>query len=362
VKGAFLLQTKSGNAKVKRFSRWGKGGIMTKNLLCFFFIFSPLLGLRPSPAQAFLATSENACSPLDFRNSFPLLMRDQGKTSWCYANAAADYLQYTFQIPEQISAADIAINYSQTDLSQLIQFFESIFSKKARLAPAQTGIIKYAIEAALPQGYCSETNLPSEQWTKVFHDQTSQKVEIITAIHDLYQLQKQVRKGSITQESDLPYSYSFPQINRAQFFSLLQTSNHRRLLINLRATACAGVRKPFPQQSVSAHFHLRTKKIFEHINASFDQQQPVTVDFSKDAFRNLDHFNPFDWHTVLLYGRKFDSTFHECVYLMKNSHGPSCVPGGVPYDPRLNCDGGYVWFPESALYRAMTSELTLQKN
>jgi hypothetical protein len=341
--------------------------IVVKTTLKLFFIFnlSPLAAsaaftsfTTSSENAAIIPTSAQACTPVDFRNTFPMAIRNQGQLAWCFAHASADYLQYTYQIPEQISAADIAINYSQSNLSKLIHFFQSIASKKSRETPAQTGIAKFAIEKIIPQGYCPETNFPSDEWIKTLPDQSQQKIEILAAILDVWQLQKQVQSGAFTAASDLPYFYSFPQINRQQFFEILQTSSHRHLLENLRVSACTSSRKPFPGNSFSAKFHFRSRHIFQEINSSFDQHQPVAIDFFNATYFNLDDFAKKGLHTVLLYGRKYDPAIQQCVYLMKNSHGTDCTP----YDPRLHCEAGYLWFPEDALFHSMLSELSFQRN
>ena len=77
------------------------------------FKLTALLLLLTTPASfaaSYYPTPENECTPIDFRETLKLKMRNQNKLSWCFAHAASDYLQYAYHLDEQVSAADVAIN------------------------------------------------------------------------------------------------------------------------------------------------------------------------------------------------------------------------------------------------------------
>lgn len=315
--------------------------------------------LFSSPSFAYYATSEQECTNVDFRNSFDLKMRNQNNVSWCFAHAASDYLQYTYQVPEQISAADVAINYSQTSASKLVHFFKSIFDPKSKPLPAQTGLIMIAVKKIIPQGYCPESALPSDEWTRVSTDGRENQIEIKQSILDTASLQKKVKNGDYRSASELPWYFKFKNIDRDTFFDILKYSKKSKLMLSLRSAACKNERKPFGNQPIGVNFYIRGKNTFKHMNASFDRGMPVTIDFFSDIFRHFDrpknNFN--DLHTVLVYARKYDESTGQCNYLIKDSYGQQCTK----YDPKISCEGGYVWLPENKLYRAMTSELVIQK-
>jgi hypothetical protein len=321
-----------------------------------------MLILTSSSAHAakYYSTPENQCQTVDFREYFPLKMRNQNKVSWCFAHAASDYLQYTYQLNEQVSAADVAINYSQGKASRLIHFFKAILDPKSRPLPAQTGFIKLAVNKILPEGYCPESALPSDEWSRI--DSTNQeesKVEIKQSILDTFELYKKIQNGKIATSEQLPWFFKFKNIDREQFFDLLKNSKYSRLMVNIRNAACKNERKPFGATLYSSEFAIRGKNIFRKMNASFDRRMPVTIDFFSDVFRHFDHpkNNLSELHTVLVYGRKFDSTTGQCNYMIKDSYGEQCTK----YDPKISCENGYVWLPENKLFRAMTSELIIHQ-
>jgi hypothetical protein len=330
----------------------------THPFLLYLFLSISVL---PLMAEArYVETSENICTPVDFRETFELKMRNQNKLSWCYAHAAADYLQFTYRIPEQISAADIAINYSKSKWSRFVTLVRNTFNKKARGEPAQTGLIKHAVQMIRPQGYCPESSLPSDEWTKIYPDGRTEKVEILTAVMESFQLQKQVRSGAILSSEELPWRYHFQNIStREEFFNLLRDSKRKNFLSKLRSMACAPDRKPFPSsESVYGKMYIRGPLTFARINGSIDwARAPVTIDFFSDILENYDRPKRriSELHTVLLYGRKFNVETQQCEYLIKDSYGASCEK----YDPKIKCESGYLWLPENKLYKQMTSFYSL---
>ncbi len=324
------------------------------------FSSSVLFLIASSSAFAYFPTSEKSCSPIDLRQIFPQKMRDQNDISWCYAFAAADYLQYTYQVPEQVSAADIAISYTQSNISRFIYFFQRIFIKGAGSEPPQTGFVAEAVKRILPQGYCPESVFPSEKWTKVdTATQARTTVPLLDALDDILEVQAKVASGRIKAPNELPFYPDLKNMNSDIFFNLIKTTKRNSLLNGIRNTVCSGSRKPYPLGPISADFNLKGKHVFEKMNANFDTQMPVVIDFFAGVLDDLDHFKKpiSDLHTVMVEGRKFDSKSNECYYLIKNSHGEDCSE----YDPKIECDKGYLWLSESKMYRSMISRLIIKR-
>ncbi|MBS1960264.1 MAG: hypothetical protein JST80_12375 [Bdellovibrionales bacterium] len=326
-------------------------------------LFSILLNLivLPTQSHAYVKTPESICTPVDFREIFPLKMRNQHEMAWCYAHSASDYLQFTYNIPEQISAADIAINYSRSKWSKFVTFVRNVFNRDLRNEPPQTGLIKYAIQMILPQGYCPESALPSEEWTRVTPDGQSSKIEILQASLDLFDLRDQVQKKKFTTAAELPWRYDFKNVNGQQFFDILKNSTRKNVLLKLRAQACTQSRKPFPANAnISMQFRLKGPHVFTRLNSNFDDaKMPITIDFFSDVLRHLDNpkKNINNMHTVLVYGRKFNTETNECYYMIKDSYGEQCDK----YDPKIECDDGYVWLPENKVYKSLFSDLMIQR-
>lgn len=331
-------------------------------------LFALLVSFSLPSAQAahYVATSPESCSTIDFRETFPMKIRDQNGISWCFAHAAADYLQYTYQLPEQISAADIAIAYSETGVSKVVQFFKSIFSRNPDKKVSQTGFIAKAIKKIRPQGYCPEATFPSDYWEQV--DSKSGQITrqgLLDSILEIYSLQTRIKSGAIPSANDLPHYYAFNNLNKDQFYFILKNSTQSKVLPQIRNTVCSKERRPFPLGPIKSSFKLRSKHIFENINKNFNSRMPSSIDFFSGIFDDYDHYkkNIGDLHTVLLYGRSFDPEKNECVYLMKNSYGESCFnsDGTSKYNAKIRCENGYLYFPESDLFKSILTYLQLKR-
>jgi hypothetical protein len=335
------------------------------HLRCRFLLMALLApaldsSLGPESQAAYLKTPISRCSPVDLREVFPQPVRNQGEISWCYANAAADYLQYLYRIPDQISAADIAIRYAGTDASKVLTFFKRIFSRSARNSPPETGFIALAVRKSIPEGWCPESHLPSHQWTRV--ETVSGKREsrdIMKSILEVYALHQGVRNGRFLSPADLPAYFEFPQIDQSSFFRMLKGSSQGGLLPAIRAHACRGKRTPY-DGGARAEFKVTGKRIFQRFQAALDQREPISIDFFSAIFDKYEGFrrSVSDLHTVLIYGRRFNPETQECSYLMKNSYGTDCSR----YDPGIRCEGGYLWFPESKLFPSLTSSVRVRRN
>ena len=306
-----------------------------------------------------MITPESACTPVDLRSEFNLKIRNQRGISWCYAHAAADYLQYIYRLPEQVSAADIAIHYAGSDISKIMTFFKRLFSRDARDKPPQTGFIVKAVKRAVEAGYCPEWALPSEQWTKVHSNGAREKKGLIESILEMYSLQGDVQSGKFPRPEDLPFAYEFEHIDRVTFHRILKNNSKAKLLSRIRSAACGPERKPYPLSPIKTRFTLKGRKVYQRINDQLSSRMPMAIDFFSGVLNDLDHAKRKidDLHTVLLYGRKFDSDRKECVYLMKNSYGDDCSQ----YDSKIKCEAGYLWFPESKLHPYLTSFFSITR-
>ena len=301
-------------------------------------------------AYSFYVTQESNCTLIDLRNDFPLKMRNQGNISWCYAHAAADYLQFFSRVPVQISASDIALNYNHRKWPRLLNWL------RGGLVP-ETGFIRGAMVDISSIGYCPEEYLPSETWTK--RTMTGEgkgeaiQVPLGTAIQDILSLKQNALNGIYLTPADLPFVYEFKEVSHEQFYEIIFKSVNGFVLDELRSLACDSHRMPFPKTITGIEMNFRGKNAFNRINRVLDQKSPLTVDFFYGFLENIDQYKVSfsELHTTLLMGRRYNSSNQECQYLIKNSYGTDCSS----YDPRHQCEGGYIWVSESSLYRAMTS-------
>jgi hypothetical protein len=303
---------------------------------------------------SFNPTPSNQCTTVDLREIKPTVMRDQKDISWCFAHASADLIQLTYDVPFQISAADIAISYNELPLAKIIHRFQSFAAGRWSRYPGETGLMKYAMINTIKEGPCPEEYLPSDEWVRTNADGTTEKKSLGKAIPDLLELQKLIQARVFLNEAELPYTYAFKQVSPRRLFYLLKQTPKKQVLNHLRAEACAHVRQFIPIRTATK-MAIQNRNIFKTINRELSSHRPTGLDFSSDVFANLDDINKklSSLHTVLIYGRKFDPETQECQYMLKNSYGTDCDR----IDSRLECDSGYVWLPENVVYRTMTSSV-----
>ena len=305
--------------------------------------------------QRFAPSTESECTTVDYRNIFQLKARDQKKIAWCFAHASADNLQFQERTKTQISAADIAINFSHSTVSRLLNFFNHAFDGNTDPYAAEYGLAKIAINMIKDQGYCPESIFPSEDWTRIDLQGNQTKVEVAAAATEIYELQSELKKrqnlGENVKISDLPFYYSFNNVDKKTFANLLMNSKKNKLLDNMRNVICQGQRVPFKSE-IDPGMFFGKNRIIRKLNTALDSRKPASLDFSSQVLKDLDKDKTtLDLHTVAVVGRKFDSVTRQCQYLLKDSYGPACDK----YDPRIECDKGYLWIPENHLIKATLS-------
>jgi hypothetical protein len=293
------------------------------------------------------------CASVDFRNQFPIVMRDQKSLAWCFAHASADNLQFAEKTNIQISAADIAINYGKSNTSKIINLFQRWTNKSstAEDRPNEYGLAKIASQMIIDQGFCPESYFPSDDWQKVTNGK-AQPVQIARATQDIYALATDIKNNKIGGPNQLPYYYQFKKINAEIFYNILAKNEKNKILDQMRMAACDSVRIPFIK-NIDVDMKLNVSGMIKAMNKSLSAGQPFSVDVYNQIFSNIDNNKNglTNLHTVMVYGRKYDVVRKQCLYMIKNSYSESCSG----YDPRLHCDKGYLWFPGSVLQKNMTS-------
>ena len=320
-----------------------------------FLVFISQFVFADESNQRFAPSTESECTTVDYRNIFKMKSRNQKNIAWCFAHASADNLQFQERTKTQISAADIAINFSHSSVSRLLNFFNHAFDGNKDPYAAEYGLAKIAINMIKDQGYCPESIFPSEDWTRVDKQGNKAKVDVATAATEIYQLQSQLKKrknsGENLKVSDLPFYYSFNNVDKKIFASLLLNSKKKKLLANMRNVICKGQRVPFKNE-IDPGMYFGKNRIVRKLNAALDSRKPASLDFSSRVLKDLDKDKTtLGLHTVAVVGRRFDSTTRQCQYLLKDSYGPVCDK----YDPRIDCDKGYLWMPEDHLIKASLS-------
>jgi len=277
-------------------------------------------------------------------------MRDQGDISWCYAHAAADYLQFTNRIQVQISAADIAVTYNKRRWPRFLRWIYG------SVVP-ETGFIRSAIWDISEIGYCPEEYFPSDTWTKriMIGENKGQTIQmpLLKAVKEITDMVANIKKGIYLIPNDLPFVYEFKDMTHEQFYDAVFVNSTGNVLDEIRSASCDAHRKPFSKEIGSIMMNFKNSNSFAQMNQVLDSKNPLTVDYFYGFLNNIDSYKKTvgELHTTLLMGRRFNEASQECQYLIKNSYGPDCAE----YDKRHTCEAGYVWVGESSLYDAMTS-------
>ena len=309
------------------------------------------------PVWAFDKSTPQECSPISNQSKLNSDTRNQREIAWCYAFTTADMLGQAFSLPEPVSAADVALRYNKSLAAKIVQFFRRIGNVYEdpieRYLPHQTGFTKIAIERVYKDGWCPESVFPSELWTRNIRSSTGwvqSQVPLKQAFTELLELSR--RRDEITVRN-LPYFYSFKNIETPEIFvRLLKKGNYENLLQSLRLTACRDDRHLLPER-LPVLMAVKGPKIFNRVHKQLEEGGLVGLDYDSrvlEKFKNYG-FGLNDLHTSVLLGRQWNTERNECEYLVRDSFGKECKN----YDPGTRCHDGYVWLPETIIYQNMTS-------
>lgn len=308
----------------------------------------------PTFALAYSPTSKEDCSPLDLRNYTLNDVRNQKEVAWCYAFTGADMLAHAFDESTRISAADIAIRYNETKLGLFARWLSvNIINRKNpeyQRTAHQTGFNKIALDKTLGEGWCPESVLPSEAWTKVMDGKEvsmplDQAMIEISALHDI--------RGSLN-TGNLPYYYKFKNVDAKKFVELLQTKKVDQFYYGLRKVVCKDDRHPFPSDK-KVKMHIKNPKILNTISERLEAGELVGLDYDSRVYQEPSRrgFSFAELHTSSIVGRRWNSNKNTCEFLIRNSYGERC--DNPRYHSSLDCEAGNVWFTEEAIYKNMTS-------
>jgi hypothetical protein len=322
---------------------------MKKILIIFAF---------PTLVFAYSPTSEKNCTSLDLRNETLGETRDQHDVSWCYAFAGADMLGHTFNTPEKMSAADIAIGYNETRVGHFVRWLDLNLLKRkdpeVRQMPHQNGFNKVSLINAMRDGWCPESVFPSEAWTKMSRTPegwTAAQVPLAQAMIEISALHE--IKSSLTTEN-VPFYYSFKNIEASDFVQFLQNKNMSGFYSSLRRAVCRDDRRAFDYKW-KVKMVIKNPRIFSRISEQLEIGRLVGLDYDSRILNNSSNrgVKISELHTSSLVGRRWSSSNKSCEYLIRNSSGKNCNNSG--YDPSYECEGGNLWLGESEIYKNMTS-------
>lgn len=331
--------------------------------LKYMKVFILLLSL-PTLVWAYSPTAQNDCSALDLRSTQLNNVRDQKDVSWCYAFTGADMLADTFDTPERISAADVAIGYNQTKFGLITRWLNLniIGRSKPNIAVLahQTGFNKFSLEKAMHEGWCPERVFPSEAWTKMTRTQDGwreSQVNLDKAMIEIGALHE--ARQNISAEN-LPYYYKFKNVDPEKFVEMLQTKNIANFYSALRENVCRDERQPF-NTKWEVKMVVKNPFLFKRVSEQLEMGRLVGLDYDSRLLQDSSYrgLKSVRLHTSSVVGRRWNGQKNSCEFLIRDSHGEKC---GSKYDPSYECDAGNVWIPESLIYPGTVSIVYMLSN
>ncbi len=309
-------------------------------------------------ALSFNKSTPQECTPLLLTQKLNSDTRNQREIAWCYAFTSADMIGEAYQLPEPVSAADVALRYNKSFAAKIVQFFRRVTNAYKedpieRYLPHQTGFSKLAIERVHKDGWCPESVFPSELWVRNIRTNSgwsSSQVPLKKAFSELLELSRHKNEYNL---GNLPYYYSFKNIETPQaFLTLLKKYKYDEFIQQIRLTACKNDRHPLKGR-IPVLMVVKNPGVFNRIHSQLELGRIIGLDYDSRVLRKFENYKLSldNLHTSILIGRQWNTERNECEYQVRDSYGKACKD----YDPGARCDQGYVWLPESVIYQNMTS-------
>ncbi len=303
----------------------------------------------------------NLTAPLSFENT-----KNQGSMGWCYAYAASDLVGH--KLGHLVSPIYMAVNYNK-EVGRTAE-------KKpdALQSSLEGGYSSQAVYASLLSGgFCSDEDLPSTHnfltqysgmnpFSKLFVALNGDHQLISYYLKNLEKLSKKYKKRKIS-DSDVAslqkkFGTSFPNLTINEMVTIIRDTEPYEVIEKLFEENCKGKliqNKKVDHATLKVAYLDPPNETSESLKAKVDQvlnhKDIVSIAFSARVLYSKSDKSSADkdHHEVLLVGRKFDPKKNQCLYLVRNSYGPSCAQ----YDSSYECIKGHIWVPEENLFRSL---------
>lgn len=312
-----------------------------------------LIGMSRSYANY----ARQGCWPVDYTAQMGQV-RNQGRTSWCFAYAAADLVSQRSGVV--VSAVDIGAQYFLNDLNELmnqsdpaliayIRSFPGLarhltnarrdaasgkeFKEEPLLNRAEGGFVDLSIFTANGRGLCPESNLPSSPgFSSEYIDRLKFFVE---------------------------------NSQRAAMRESLVLLNHNREWMTWADRVCRRVERPVPLVPVSIYAATSPARYRQFVSQGAYREQDVQGELigrlnfalshgriavvSYDANLLADFEGEDAPHASSIVARTLVNG--QCQYLLRNSWGESC--NGYRDQFKSRCQNGHIWVTEAELRQSV---------
>lgn len=261
-----------------------------------------------------LADSRESCTDVDLRNHLPKI-RDQGKSSACYAFAAADILSFYSQ--KNLSAFDLLVSHNQYK-SDFKSHYEKIKSG---------GWGAYSLIQGLNNGVCLESETSSQALGR----------ELLDLIYKLerFAFLSEYEKESASCDS----LYFFNNLNKNVIEFYLNTLSSVEVVEKLISANCK--KRVFLSNTYKVNQVFAKKdaplNIKKEIDKRLDFSEPVMINYDPNDLLSGDKIETS--HFSLIVGRRFNKLKNRCEYLIRNSWGEN----KSGYNPEYEVEAGHQW-------------------
>jgi hypothetical protein len=261
---------------------------------------------------------KNDCTAVDFSQRLGPI-RDQTDKGWCYAFSAADLVTFrlgpdTTNFTRRVSAADLAFQFNQQNISWFEKFFYGQDS-----GTEEGGWMGESLRASLKKGgFCLEKNAPSENFLFGRLDET---IRDIRTILDSRQPSREQFCFTYLRVQDM-----FPGIDFDSYAKILagaQGDNYKYFR-SLHEKNCEGKRHSY---DLSNEDIIDADRRFTPVDAmlgiidhQLNKQNVLAIGFKTKMISRGASGN----HATVVVGRKYDEETKTCRYLLRNSWGTSC--------------------------------------
>lgn len=318
---------------------------ITRRLIAAVLLSSLALS-SPFPASAEAAGKDEDCATLvDFSGELGPI-RDQQRSGWCFAFAAADMIGHFNKITpgERVSALDLASHYFMSAaLPKNENYARWMYSSRTQgpdtqsldgkgsgafgkpLAQRRTGFFAASMEIyAKRGGLCFESAVPSDK-SVAFANADKHLVEYLKTLEGV------------------PFTRGSEEL-RLRFNELgaLRADAAINRQCGARATA-----KPMKVNVVKLQDSLTMSFADYKLNDLLDQRTPIGIEYSacflwgKPA--TVLNRSAECAHASVVVGRRKGPVTGKCEYKVRNSWGAKCSSYSKSIQDERRCDGGHVW-------------------
>lgn len=270
------------------------------------------------------AISESDCETADYRAELSPVSQ-QGSTNWCFAYTAATLASFKLRTP--VSAADIAVNYTDTAENE---------NKRARKPSGEQefnflgGTADEALRRSSVDGFCRENDFSSENrenGIREYENDLQREIDF---------REKKAGAG-ITHDPHCEALTGisadvFPSLNLYDEIVARQNASRTDVIRKLRKVACRDRLRPQPAFDIADDrcddiktclmgHEAYQKKLIGTIDEQLSKGNIAAISFSPIAYRT---YAP-GRHAATIVGRKLDAS-GECRYVVRDSDSSKLCP------------------------------------